>query len=61
MFGAAKEMDRPYFGSCIHADAQRLLYPYSCRVDSRSLASTCRYCRYHYRSRNRLPHLEVQT
>ena len=61
MLGTTQEMDRPYYGSRIHADAQCLLYPYSRRVDSRSLASACCYCRHHYRSRNRLPHLEVQT
>lgn len=61
MFGTAKEMDRPYSGSCIHADAQCLPYSHGRRVDSGNLASACCYCRHHYRSRNRLPHLEVQT
>ena len=61
MLGTTQEMDRPYFGSRIHANAQRFLYPYGCRMDSRSMACTCCYCCYYYRNCNHLPHLEVQT
>lgn len=61
MFGTTQEMDRPYSGGSVHADAQRLLYPYSRGVDSRSIASTHCHCCNYYRNCNHLPHLEVQT
>lgn len=61
MLGTTKEMDRPYFGSHIHANAQRFLRPYSRRVDSGGLANTRYYfCNYH-RSCSRLQNLETQT
>lgn len=61
MLGTTKKMDRPYSGGSVHADAQCLLYSYSRGVDSGSLASISYHRRHHYRSRNRLSYLEVQT
>lgn len=58
MFGT-KEMDRPYYGSRFHANAQRFLYPHGRRVDSRSIASAHCHCCNYYRNCNHLPHLEV--
>lgn len=61
MFGTTQEMARPYSGSSIHAPAQRLLYPDSRTMDSRSLASTCRNSPADCRCCHYLPHLEAQT